>query len=183
MDENIFLSKLKKYGLENEIPNISEKNARFLRDIISLSKAKNILEIGTANWYSTIHFALELKKIWGKITTIEFSIKSHNDALENFKKAQVNDYVEALHGNAIDIIPTLKKKYDFIFIDGMKKRSLDFYLLAEKKIKKGGIIIIDDVIKFRNKMENLYDYLEKEKIIYHILPIDEDDGIMMILNR
>jgi len=49
MDENIFLSKLKKYGLENEIPNISEKNARFLRDIISLSKAKNILEIGTAN--------------------------------------------------------------------------------------------------------------------------------------
>jgi len=103
--------------------------------------------------------------------------------LENFKKAQVNDYVEALHGNAIDIIPTLKKKYDFIFIDGMKKRSLDFYLLAEKKIKKGGIIIIDDVIKFRNKMENLYDYLEKEKIIYHILPIDEDDGIMMILNR
>jgi predicted O-methyltransferase YrrM len=183
MDENIFLTELKKYGIKNEIPNISEKNARFLRDIISLSKSKNILEIGTANWYSTIQFALEIKKICGKVSTIEFSLKSYNDALENFKKAELNDYIEALYGNAIDIIPTLKKKYDFIFIDGMKKRSLDFFLLAEKKIKKWGIIIIDDVIKFKNKMENLYEYLEKENKVYHILPIDEDDGIMMILNR
>ena len=183
MDENIFLTELKKYGIKNDIPNISEKNAQFLRDIIFISKSKNILEVWTANWYSTIQFALEVKKVQGSVTTIEFSLKSYNEALVNFEKAWVVDYVEALYGNAIDIIPNLKKKYDFIFIDGMKKRSLDFFLLAEKKVKKWGIIIIDDVIKFRNKMENFYEYLDEKKKTYHILPIDQDDGIMMILNR
>ncbi len=183
MDKNEFLKELKKYWLKNDIPNISEKNAYFLRDIIFLSKSKNILEIGTANGYSTIHFAQEVRKNKGKVTTIEFSIKSHNDALKNFKKAEVSDFIEAIHWNALDIIPKIRKKFDFIFIDGMKKRSLDFLLLAKKKIKKWGIIIIDDVIKFKNKMENLYIYLEENKEVFTILPIDEDDGIMMIINR
>lgn len=40
--------------------------------------------------------------------------------------------------------------------------------------------MIDDVIKFRHKMENLYEYLGENNIVYEILQIDEDDGIMMI---
>jgi predicted O-methyltransferase YrrM len=49
MNIDIFLQNLKKHGIENEIPNISEVNAIFLRDLIKIKKAKNMLEIGTAN--------------------------------------------------------------------------------------------------------------------------------------
>ena len=41
-------------------------------------------------------------------------------------------------------------------------------------------IVIDDVIKFRYKMESLYKYLESEKIDYKVIQIDSDDGIMII---
>jgi predicted O-methyltransferase YrrM len=57
----------------------------------------------------------------------------------------------------------------------MKKRSKDFLELSWSKVKNGGIIIIDDVIKFREKMVNLYEFLEKQKIEYNVLPIDLDD--------
>jgi len=42
------------------------------------------------------------------------------------------------------------------------------------------IIIIDDVIKFRYKMESLYEYVASENIDYKIIQIDSDDGIMII---
>jgi len=70
--------------------------------------------------------------------------------------------------------------YDFVFIDGLKKESLNFLKLIWDKTLSGGTIIIDDVIKFRYKMESLYSYLETQKIPYKVIQIDEDDGIMII---
>lgn len=182
MKEKEFLEELKNHWIKNDIPNISFTNAKFLRDLIKIKKVKNMLEIGTANWFSTINFAIELKSLWyWKITTIEFSPNSHWEALKNFKNAWVDDVINPLLWNALDIIPKLKEKYDFVFIDGMKKRSKDFLELVWNKTKKWGIIIIDDVIKFKHKMLSLYDYIEENKIEHNIIPIDEDDGIMMII--
>ncbi len=187
MKEKQFLEELKQHWIKNDIPNISITNATFLRDLIKIKKAKNILEIWTANGFSTINFAFELRKLgeW-KITTIDFSPKSYWEALENFKNAKVEDLINPILWNALDIIPKLKEKYDFVFIDGMKKRSKDFLLLVWNKTKKGGIIIIDDVIKFKKiehkeKMLPLYNYVEENNIPHNIIPIDIDDGIMMII--
>lgn len=88
--------------------------------------------------------------------------------------------IHQYYGDAREIIPLLEKKYDFIFIDGLKKASLDFFLLSWERIATPGIIVIDDVVKFRHKMENLYTYLDKKTINYEIVMVDPDDGIMMI---
>ncbi|RAL57851.1 hypothetical protein BLD25_00650 [Candidatus Gracilibacteria bacterium GN02-872] len=182
MDREKFLMDLKKYGEQNEIPNISLVNARFLRDLIIISKTKNMLEIGTANGFSTINFAIELEKVGGKITTIEFSENSFNVAKKNFAEAGVSSIINQIWGNALDEVPKLENEsFDFIFIDGMKRRSVDFLKLCLPKLKKGGILLIDDVIKFKEKMTGLYEFLEESKIIFNVIPIDGDDGIMMIL--
>ena len=181
MNIDIFLQNLKKHGIENEIPNISEVNAIFLRDLIKIKKAKNMLEIGTANWYSAINFALELNETQGKLTTIEFSKLSYDQALMNFEQAWVSNTIHAINGNALDIIPSLAETYDFVFIDGMKRRTKDFLELVRDKVESGWIIIIDDVIKFREKMIWFWEYLDDNKIKYNIIPIDIDDGIVMIV--
>ncbi len=183
MNIELELEKLKKFWLENEIPNISDVNARFLRDLIKISKTKNMLEIWTANWYSAINFALELKNTPWVLTTIEFSSLSYNQALENFKKFEVSSIIKPILGNAIDILPTLDWWWDFVFIDWMKKRSRDFLDLIYDKVVSWGIIIIDDVIKFRDKMWPLWWYLEEKNIKYNIIPIDIEDGILMIIKN
>lgn len=181
MNIDIFLNELKKYWIENEIPNISQTNARFLRDLIKIQKTKNMLEIWTANWFSSINFALELQKTWWKLTTIEFSKLSFNSAIKNFWDAWVSKYINVINWNALDIIPTLKEKYDFVFIDWMKRRSKDFLELVWDKVLSWWIIIIDDTIKFENKMIGLKDYLLEKNINYNIIPIDIDDWILMII--
>lgn len=182
MDNEKLLQELKDYWEKNNIPNISFTTARFIRDLIKIKKAKNILEIWTANGFSTINFALELKNQnkW-KITSIDFSQKSFNDALKNFKKFDLEDFINPILWNALFVIPELKEKYDLVFIDWMKRRSKDFLDLVLPKTKKNWVIIIDDVIKFKEKMIGLWEYLQEKNIKYNIIPIDIDDGIMMIV--
>lgn len=175
-----FLEKLKKHWLKNDIPNISLENAVFLREIIKRKKVKNLLEIGTANGFSSINFAYEMKQNNGKITTIDFSEKSYNEAKQNFIDAWVSEMITPLFGNALDILPTLEWRYDFIFIDGMKRRTVDFLELTYEKLLPGWTVVIDDVIKFKEKMIWLYEYLAENNINYEILQIDSDDGILII---
>jgi predicted O-methyltransferase YrrM len=68
-----YIKYLREYWIENEVPNITDENARFLRDLIKLQNTQNMLEIGSANWFSAIQFGLELEKTWWKL------IKNKND--------------------------------------------------------------------------------------------------------
>jgi len=178
-----YIKKLRAYWIENEVPNITDENARFLRDLISLQRTQNMLEIGSANWFSAIQFWLELEKTWWKLTTIEFSEPSQKQVVENIKEVWLDNIIKSIRGNALFEIPKLNETFDFVFIDGMKRRTKDFFDLVYDKVRQGGIIVVDDVIKFREKMWDFWDYLEKNKLEYSILPIDEDDGILFMIKR
>ena len=94
----------------------------------------------------------------------------------------MQDKINQIWWNALDEIPKLPDDFfDFIFIDGMKKRSVDFLKLSLPKLKKWWFIVIDDVIKFKEKMVWLYPFLEENNIVYNVIPIDLDDGILMIV--
>lgn len=181
MNRTKFLKTLKAYGLQNDIPNISQENAQHIRTLLKNTQAKKILEIGSANGYSTIHFADEIES-WGwKITSIEFSQVAYEDAGKNFEAAEVSHLIQHYFWDAREILPLLEETYDFVFIDGLKKASLEFLRLVWNKTEKWWTIVIDDVIKFRYKMEDLYEYVEEEKLNYQIIQIDSDDGIMKII--
>jgi predicted O-methyltransferase YrrM len=56
-------------------------------------------------------------------------------AEENIKKAQLEETVTLQFGNALDAIPALEKTFDFVFIDGMKRRTVDFLSLVWDKVE------------------------------------------------
>ena len=186
MNRNTLLKELREYWIKNTVPNISDVNAQFLKDLITIKKAKNILEIGTANWFSTIHLGIAAEKNNWKVTSIELSIPSYAEAQENIKKAELGNTVKLIFWNALDEIPQFNnKQFDFVFIDWMMRATKNFLWLVWNKVETGWIIIIDDVIKFKNKMPGFKDFLEKHKIEHNILPIDieDNDWIMMIIKQ
>ena len=180
MKIDTFLEKLKQYWETNNIPNISRENAFFLCSLLKKHNCKNILEIWTASGYSTIHFANTVRSIQWRVTTIEFSQWAYEMAYENIQSSGLQKYITQYFGDAREIIPLLEETYDFIFIDGLKKASLSFFLLSWEKLWQGWIVVIDDVIKFQHKMTDLYEYLDKEEIPYTLEKTDGDDGIMIL---
>ncbi len=176
------LRHLKKVWLEQHIPNISEENAEFLKNLIREKNPKHLLEIGTANGYSTLHFATAISES-SDITTLEKAWNMHNFAIENFKACKIKN-INAIWCDANKTIPILADNFfDFIYIDAMKKEYLNYLLLTLPKMTQDALIVIDDVEKFRDKMEDLYTWLEKNTIPYRLEKTDVDDSIMIIERR
>jgi caffeoyl-CoA O-methyltransferase len=56
--------------------------------------------------------------------------------------AQISQHL----GDALEIIPTLTKKYDLAFIDADKENYVNYFHLIIPMMNKGGIILSDNVL-------------------------------------
>ncbi len=133
------------YAKEHNVPILSWQAADFMEQLVQLISPKRVLEIGTAIAYSTIRIARNLKKK-SVIHTIEKSEDNVEKAKENIQKSGLEEKINILTGDALSIMPQLKKKYDFIFLDADKedyKRLFDYSLVL---LKKGGTIFIDNLL-------------------------------------
>ncbi|MCH8003044.1 MAG: O-methyltransferase [Nanoarchaeota archaeon] len=158
------LNELEEFGQKNRgYFNIPASTGKFFYNLVLISKAKNILEIGTSNGYSTIWLSEAIKQNNGKITTMEISDFKIKIAKENFKRANLNKTIKIIHGDALKEIPKLKEKFDFMFIDAIKKDYINYLKLAEKNLKKGSIIVADNAIMFKDKMQDYLNYVENNK--------------------
>ena len=158
------LSELGEFGQKNiGYYNIPADTGKFLYNLVLVSKAKNILEIGTSNGYSTIWLAEAAKQNKGKVTTIEISESKVKIAEENFERAKLNNIIKIIRGDALKEIPKLKEKYDFMFIDAIKSDYIKYLRLNEKNLKKNSIIVADNAIIFKDKMNHYLNYLQNNK--------------------
>lgn len=73
-----------------------------------------------------------------------------------------------------------QQKFDCIFIDGAFRMTQEFFDLSRPLLTQDGIIIIDDAIKYRWKMDGFHEHLEEHGIAYRLVQTDEDDGVMVI---
>lgn len=175
------LERLKAADLKNDVPSVSADTAQFLYNLVLERDCKNGLEIGTAHAYSSIWIGDALEQNNGHLTTIEHSDPSFNQAKVNLYRAKLEKTVTQHQGKAQNIVPTLNQTFDFIFIDGQKTHTLDFFNLCHGLLAVGGVIVVDDVIKFKDKMQLFYDWVESQnEWVYKIYKLDADDGIMVI---
>lgn len=72
------------------------------------------------------------------------------------------------------------QRFDFIFIDGAFRMTREFFDLSRPLLTENWLIILDDAIKYRWKMEGFHEYLEEQGIAYELVQTDEDDGVMVI---
>ncbi|MGN1270352.1 MAG: O-methyltransferase [Clostridia bacterium] len=166
----IELEKIKQKALEDKVPIIMDDTLEVISKILSQAKPKRILEIGTAVGYSAICFSEYLEPN-GKIDTIERDEERVKQAKENIKKAEVEEKINIYEGDAVEILPTLNQEYDIVFIDAAKGKYPFFLNQALRMIKKGGVIIADNVLykgyvmsdynkhKQRTAVRNLREYI------------------------
>jgi predicted O-methyltransferase YrrM len=176
-----YLTELYALGRLRHIPNISPANSAYLQAILTTRQPAHILEIGCANGYSTLRF-WQVARAWrAQIVTMDLSKPPFEEARHHFHATGAAADIELHHGHALEVLPTLQKPpFDFIFIDAHKAATLDFFVRARKLAASDALIIIDDVLKFKHKMQRLYDYLDANNITYRTVQIDADDGIMLI---
>ena len=127
---------------------------RILSMISKIINPKDILEIGTYTGYSAICIAEGISNE-ATIDTIDKNEELEDIQNRYFKKSGFRDQIKQHIGNALEIIPTFDKKFDLVFIDADKSNYCNYFNLVIGKMKKGGIILSDNVLWSGKVVEKL----------------------------
>ena len=136
---------MEEYAKENSVPIIHKEVAELLRFILDIHKPKRILEIGCAIGYSSIFFATVLGGDVEIITTERNPVMLEK-AYENIEKAGLKDKIKILVGDAAQTLKDLYGEFDMIFIDAAKGQYKMFYDMVTPQLRKGGIVISDNIL-------------------------------------
>lgn len=154
---------------------------RFLSIITKLIKPKKILEIGTYTGYSAICMAEGLIEK-GIIHTIDINEELVSIQNKYFAKSKCNNSIMQHVGDARSIIKNINEKFDLVFLDADKENYIEYYELVIEKVKKGGLIIADNVLWTGKVVEPKKDDDElTQYLIDFNKMINEDDRVENII--
>ena len=125
-DRDSLLIKLEEEAQNENIPIVGPVVGQFLFLLARMTRAKRILELGTATGYSAIFLARACKIYDGKVVTLENDQDMAARAQQNFQKAGLEKHVEIRFGDAMAELARAKDKYDFIFMDNTTYDQLTF---------------------------------------------------------
>jgi predicted O-methyltransferase YrrM len=129
---------------------VSPAQGKLLHLLALISRAKNILEIGTLGGYSAIWMARALPP-GGKLITLESDAKHAAVAKANIERAGLTSMVEIRLGKALQTLPLLAAEkrgpFDLTFIDADKQSIPEYFSWALEHSHPGSLIIVDNVVR------------------------------------
>jgi len=154
---------------------------RVLSMLSKIIHPTTILEVGTYTGYATLCLAEGLAEN-GTIDTIDIEEELVDFQRNYFNKSPWANQISQHLGDALDIIPTLNKKYDLVFIDADKENYINYFNLIVPMMNKGGIILSDNVLWSGKVLEEVKqgDITTKILLEYNQL-LKDDDRVETVL--
>ncbi|KIK57214.1 hypothetical protein GYMLUDRAFT_229492 [Collybiopsis luxurians FD-317 M1] len=141
-----------KNAVDRGLPDIavSPAQGKFLNLVAQSIGAKRILEVGTLGGYSAIWMGRAIQAEDGVLVTLEISETHAKVAKENFTKAGLDNKCKVIVGPAHESMINLhpNEPFDLVFIDADKKSYPQYFAEAKRLVKKGGVIIFDNVVRY-----------------------------------
>ena len=148
-DSNEMIRGLEAYAQKEDIPIIEVEVKRMLEVLIKSSQVKSILEVGTAIGYSSLIFARAMN-YEGYVKSYEIDKRMYALATHNHKRF-IKNYgiylnIDLVLSDAKNSLEKDQQLYDMIFIDAAKGHYQKFYDQITNNLKKGSIIVSDNVL-------------------------------------
>ena len=118
---------------------------RLLKMFVGMIRPKLVLEIGTYSGYSGLCIAEGLEEA-AHLHTIEINDEQGDLTLPWFQNSPYADKITMHIGDALEVIPRLGLTFDMAFIDGDKRKYVDYYELVLRHLNPGGYILADNTL-------------------------------------
>lgn len=118
---------------------------RMLKMFVRMIHPRQVLEIGTYSGYSALCIAEGLPE-GSLLHTFEI-----NDEQEDFTRPWLEgssyaDRIKFYIGDALKRVPELGLTFDMVFMDGDKRKYVDYYEMALSVLSPGGYILADNTL-------------------------------------
>lgn len=165
-DDEEELYRLYCYAKENNIPVMRETTRELIKVNLLITKPSNVLEIGTAVGYSSLYMSKYLKDGAG-VTTIELDEDRYNMAVDNIRRFGKENVINAICGDATEVLKTLETdSFDFVFVDAAKGQYINYLEDVLRILKKGGLMISDNVLQDGEIMESHFVVEKRNRTIH-----------------
>ena len=153
----------------------------FLRTLISISRPKRILEIGTFSGYATLCMASALPHD-GEIWTLEV-----NDEQEEFTRPWIENspWASKIHFEIASAIDWLEQHpnltFDLAYIDGNKREYIDYYECLVPRLSKGALLIADNTLWNEQVIDSAHHDVQTESIRRFNDIVAADDRVEVVI--
>ena len=136
---------------------------RMLKMFVEMIRPWNVLEIGTYSGYSALCLAEGLQE-GAMLHTFEI-----NDEQEDFTRPWLEgspwaDKIAFHIGDALELVPRMGLRFDLAFVDGDKRRYIDYYNMVMDCLNPGGYIIADNTLWDGHVLESDTHYTDRQTL-------------------
>ncbi|WP_422859674.1 O-methyltransferase [Flagellimonas sp. S174] len=153
---------------------ISKSQGEMLYNLLLENQTKRIVEFGTSFGISTMYLGAAAKANHGKVITTELLPEKAEIAQNNFKEAELEEWVEVRVGDAMKTLQDVNDGIEFLLLDGWNDLYLPLVKLLEPKFKKGMLIYTDNA-SFKSARPFL-EYLKANPEKYRTKRLKDDKG-------
>lgn len=143
-------------SLSNSQMLITQLQGAFLKLLVQIARAKNVLEIGTLTGYSALWLASGLPHD-GQLITLDILDRHLALAQKHWQMAGFEHKIKPIIAPALESLAYLQNnghKFDIIFIDANKTEYIEYYEKSLELLVDGGLILIDNVLMYGKVLEN-----------------------------
>jgi predicted O-methyltransferase YrrM len=139
--------------------------------------AKTIVEFGTSFGISTIYLAAALRDNGGgTVIGTEIEPTKHKTANANLAEAGLAQFVDIRLGDALQTLKSLPDNIDLLLLDGWKDLYPPVVELVKPHLRKGAIVVADNIYTFKKALRPFVDSMQNGKIGFESTTLSLSDG-------
>ncbi|MBV9120736.1 MAG: DUF1442 domain-containing protein [Chloroflexi bacterium] len=182
------LDRIYAYGQQNDsattvrwqrMLNITPETGELLRMLVIAGRHSRVLELGTSNGYSTIWLADAVREHDGRVVTIEHQAYKRTMAVQNFREAGVDQFVDSRFGDIGQALPSLID-FDLVFLDSERTDYVAWWPHLQASVRRGGLLVVDNATSHPEEMAPFADAVsETAGFSSVLLPIGNGELVIM----
>ena len=153
---------------------------RLLKMLVGMVRPKQVLEIGTYSGYSGLCIAEGLPE-GGHLHTVEINDEQEDFTLPWFQGSPYKDKITMHIGDALEVVPKLGLRFDMAFIDGDKRKYVEYYEMVMGHLNVDGYILADNTLWDGHVVEEETKDAQTEGIRQFNDHVAEDDRVEKVM--
>jgi len=129
---------------------------RVLKMLIEMARPQKVLELGTFSGYATLSMAEGLQEN-AEIHTFEVFDENEDFLKKWFEGSQYKEKIRLHIGDALQLVPQMRERWDFAFIDADKREYVAYYEMLLPLMNPGGFIVADNTLWYGHVLEEARD--------------------------
>lgn len=146
------------YSEEHGFPIIGPDAGAVLRLLARLTDADRVFEFGSGYGYSALWF---FKGGAGEVVLTEIDADELAMAEEFLDRSGVADRAKFEHGDAIEVVDEYDGPFDVVLVDHDKERYAMGFDRVREKVREGGVVVADNMLRGPSDYEALTDYFDE----------------------